>query len=439
MRPRLLLVAYCCSPDDGSEPAVGWNMARLAAEQFDVTVVVEEHKFSESINRWLETNGPIDNVTFVFVPEKWWAHGMWSAGLGYVSYRWWHRRALAKATELHRQQPFDAVHLATIIGFREPGYWTELGVPFIWGPIGGTHNFPTEFLGETSFVRACLERFRSGLNTFQLRCSRRVQHALNNAAAVVASNREIGRDLQQVVERPIDTINEITLPNREPHRVFRSDVSDELRVLWSGRCEARKCLSLLIRAVARVQSDIPIRVRVVGDGYERQRWESLASRLGVADRFEWLGWVAYEESLEQFEWADVFAFTSVRDTTGTVLLEALDAGLPVIGPDHQGAQYVVTEDCGIRVSMERIDTAVAGIASALTKLTVDNVLRSQLANGAQQRANDFRFNAKLSQWTAVWSRVVGANTLENDVDESNFDEECDASVGETVCVGEGPS
>ena len=73
----------------------------------------------------------------------------------------------------------------------------------------------------------------------------------------------------------------------------------------------------------------------------------------------------HEEALRQYAKADVFAFTSLRDTTGGVIAEALAAGLPVICMDHQVAHDVVTEDCGIKIPVTTPEEASADFATRL--------------------------------------------------------------------------
>ena len=427
MRPRLLLIAYCCSPDGGSEQGVGWTLAQLAAQQFDTTVVVEERKFAATINDWLAENGPIENLTFRFVPEKWWAHGMWATGLGYLSYRWWQRRARRTAEDWHRQQPFDAVQMGTIISFREPGNWLGLKhadgreVPLIWGPVGGAQSYPEAFLSEAGPRASFKERVRTALNRRQLR-SGRVLRTLRGAHTVVAATRHTERVLSEVHDREYRMVSEITLGERKTAMPPRESAADELRVLWSGLHEPRKCLSLLIRAVAKLPDDRPVRVRVLGDGEMRGRWQKLARDLGVSDRFEWLGWMPHEETARQYAWADVFAFTSVRDTTGTVILEALQAGLPVVTLDHQGAADVITADCGIAVSPASIDETVKQLRDALLRLAIDDALRCRLSAGAVRRADAYRVASKSQQWQSVWSEVPGLSVGEGGV---KFDQSAD--------------
>ena len=129
----------------------------------------------------------------------------------------------------------------------------------------------------------------------------------------------------------------------------------------------RKALSLLIKALARLPDDARYELRVLGEGSERRRCEQLARDLGVDPHCTWLGWVSYEQAISQYDWADVFAFTSLRDTTGTVVLEALGAGLPVMCLDHQGVGDIVDNSCGIKVPVSKPPEVIAGLCAAIVK------------------------------------------------------------------------
>src|SRR5208337_189807 len=108
-----------------------------------------------------------------------------------------------------------------------------------------------------------------------------------------------------------------------------------IRLLWSGVLKHCKALHLLICALARLPDAVPYELRVLGDGSLKRRWQRLAERMGVAQHIAWMGWLPHPEAIAQYAWADAFVFSSLRDTTGTVVVEALGAGLPVICLDHQ--------------------------------------------------------------------------------------------------------
>ena len=148
-RPRLLLAAYACQPERGSESLVGWNRAVEATRFADVEALV--HAYDEdaaAIERAVAREGLSELLRFHYLPHTPVERALQRLPGGfYASYWLWHRRAFRLATDLHDRRPFDLAHLATINGFREPGQLWRLGVPYVWGPLGGTQNTPDAFVG----------------------------------------------------------------------------------------------------------------------------------------------------------------------------------------------------------------------------------------------------------------------------------------------------
>lgn len=410
-RQRLLMVAYCCSPYQGSEPGMGWNFAMMAAQEYETWVICEERKFADEIQRYLDEHGPIPNLNFVFVPEKAWAGPMWRIpGLGYLSYHWWHQRACELAKQLHAKHQFDFVHQANIIGFREPGEMWRLGLPFVWGPIGGVHDFDARFLGEASRGARFKESLRSWLNTRQLKHSRKVHTAARQASAIISANRQTAVSLREVGIASSHVMSELCLDQVQDETTFRAQLDGGIRLLWSGGFEPRKALSLLLKALAQLPPDVPFQLDVVGDGEERKHWRELAKHLGIDDRIRWCGWVSRDEMLEKYAQADAFVFTSLRDTTGTVLLEALSRGLPVICPDHQGAADIIADACGIKVPVNSPRQVSGDLAKAITTLSRDSGYRRSLAEQALLRARCYTREHQAARLHAIYRGVLESSS-----------------------------
>ncbi len=369
-RPRLLLMAYACSPVRGSESAVGWNRAVQAAKRFDTWVICEEHEFEPDIRRYLKEHGDIPGLNFVFVPmhRRLWSLGQMHGTLWYMMLNRWHRRAYAVARRLHEEIGFDLAHQLTFCGYREPGYLWKLDVPFVWGPVGGTQNYPWRFITRAGLGGAARETGRNILNLCQLRFGRRIKLAARKAAAVVAATSAVQHDFTRFLGITPSIISDVGITRiMDIARPLRS-AQEPLRILWSGVMQLRKALPLLIDALARMPDDTPYCLRVLGEGKYLDAWRRLARRRGIDQRIEWLGWQPHEQALKQYAWADVFAFTSLRDTTGTVIAEALAAGLPVVCLDHQGAHDVVTDDCGIKIPVTTPSKVIDGLREAFVRL-----------------------------------------------------------------------
>jgi glycosyltransferase involved in cell wall biosynthesis len=81
---------------------------------------------------------------------------------------------------------------------------------------------------------------------------------------------------------------------------------------------------------------------IAGDGPERQRLESLARSLGIADKVRWLGW---QENLTSFYGSlDLALFNTDWDALGLTPLEALGAGVPIVASVLNGGLTEILDD-----------------------------------------------------------------------------------------------
>jgi glycosyltransferase involved in cell wall biosynthesis len=401
------MMAFACLPNRGSEPGMGWNRAHQAAKYCDVTVLTHEQFAGPVVREYLAAHGPIPHLQFEFLAAPSWEKRLFGVpGAKNLAYHLWHRRAYRVVQSLHAQHKFDLVHLVTYSSFREPGYVWKLDIPFVWGPLGGTQNFPWRFLGEASVVSAAGEAVRNVISNLQLRFSPRVRKAARSAAAVLVGTSSVKQDFA-AAHRVTTHLLPDTGINQVPGTLRSMDVSHpELRLLWCGELETRKALPLLLKALARLPADIPFTLRVVGSGPQGKRWQRLARRLNVERHVEWLGLIPHHEALAQFQWADTFVFTSLRDTTGTVVMEAIGAGLPVICLDHHGAHDIVTPACGIRVPVTTPRNVVASLMDAICKLARDPQLRSRQGQAGVERARQYLWSQQGQKMQSIYESVL---------------------------------
>jgi glycosyltransferase involved in cell wall biosynthesis len=410
---RILLLAYACSPYRGSEAGVGWNRAIETAKYFDTWVICKQNKYAKEINKWISENGKIPGLYFCFLPRtifEIFLKGI--PGLWYLAYNLWHRRAYYFAKRLHNEFHFDLVHQITNCGFREPGYLWKLDIPFIWGPVAGTNNYPWRFLFAGGIKSAVIEGCRSLINIIQFRFSKRVRKALQHATLFLTANSEGKKAFKRVYK--VEPILELDIGT--PSVVDRSSSIDyqhkgPLRILWSSAFLYHKALHLLFDALEGIPTSVPYELKILGDGPLKKRWKNLAVHNGVQDHCNWMGWLPHDQALAQYEWADIFAFTSMRDACGTVVLEALSHGVPVICFDHQGAGDVVTEECGIKIRVTNYEEAVSRLQKAIIDIAQDRNRLSRLSGKAVERASEYLWSLKGKKMVELYSKVLKMNDL----------------------------
>jgi glycosyltransferase involved in cell wall biosynthesis len=398
---KVLLMAYECSPHGTSERAVGWGRLLEAARVAEVHLVTSEGNFQAMAKAQADGLLPVRVTLHTPEPDAK-LRELEKKGVlfayNYTAYHHWQKLAMRLARELHGVERFDLVHQVNVCTFREPGYTWQLGIPYIWGPMGGSQNFPARFLTMLSAQEALKEGARGVSNWLSLRLKRRVGAAGKAAAVVFGANSTNQRDFEGVFRRKVELLLETGVHAvGEPDRTrFLERVADQrackepapLRLLWIGELQTRKALPILLRALARLGGEIPFELKVLGAGPMRERWEREAAHLGLS-KVEFLGKRPFAEVLAEMEQAHLFCFTSLRDTSGNVVLEALAAGVPVACFDHQGARDMVSAESGVKLPVRSPGRAVEDWARTLRELFFDAERLLRLSQGTTAQARKF--------------------------------------------------
>ena len=117
--------------------------------------------------------------------------------------------------------------------------------------------------------------------------------------------------------------------------------------LVAGRMIYRKGLDFLFDALMRIPLETKYQVRVVGDGPELEHLRKRCkNNLNLSEHVRCMGSIPYMEMKKEYARANVFIMPSIRETTGTVLLEAMSKGIPVITINKFGGATLFDKTTG---------------------------------------------------------------------------------------------
>jgi len=137
-----------------------------------------------------------------------------------------------------------------------------------------------------------------------------------------------------------------------------------------GRLSDEKNLGVLSTSIAGALRRLPTaRCVVAGDGNARAEMTQTFSDAGVGDRVVFLGSVQGEAVTDAYSVMDLFVFTSLNDTQGLVLIEAMAAGMPVVAIRAPGARDVIDGQNG-----ELTKATASAVESALVRWATDVAL-----------------------------------------------------------------
>lgn len=390
---KLLLSAYACEPGRGSESGVGWHWALELARRGVETWVMTRTNNREPIEAGLRDLPDLANLHFRYfdLPRwaRWWKRG--SRGI-YLYNLLWQWGAYRKARRLHARNGFDRVHHLTLSGIRQPSFMGGLGIPMVFGPVGGGEEAPWALrhgYGPRGWARDALRSLSNATLRFDpfMRATFRKAHVIY--VKTPDSTWVIPRQFHTKVRYEL----EIGCTSSRPSRIaeHRDGHGSTFRILYVGRFLYLKGMHLGLPAFAELaDSHEDARLTMIGAGPDEARWRRLAEKLGVDARITWVPWLAQDELSTFYMKHDAFLFPSLHDSGGTVVLEALTHGLPVLCLDIGGPAATADKGCGRIVATKgRSEAEVShALAEALRELADDTELRHALRDGALKRADE---------------------------------------------------
>jgi glycosyltransferase involved in cell wall biosynthesis len=405
MRLKVLMSAYACEPDRGSEPEVGWRWALEMAKHHEVTVITRannQHVIDAGLAR-----APLPHPSFIYYdPPRglvWLKkHGLPVA----VFYALW--QVGARRHTAGRLSGFDLIHHITFNSFRQPGFWWNTGKPVVLGPLGGGQICPWPFLATFG-----AQRISEALRSLSVMASPLLPHlhlCFKSAAVILTANQETTNRIPTRFRHKVRSMLETAVPADQVQSPLELRATTNIRFIWVSRLEKIKACGMVLDAFAlALRSEPGLRLSVVGPGPDEAELKARAERLGITESVTFHGRVPKNDIPALLRQHDVFIFSSVRDTSGNVLLEAMAAGLPAITLKHHGAAEIATDDTAIRIPPTTVAETTARLSEAMVELARSPDLRRSLAAAAHQRMREvFTWERKAGQMDAVYREVVHA-------------------------------
>jgi glycosyltransferase involved in cell wall biosynthesis len=215
------------------------------------------------------------------------------------------------------------------------------------------------------------------------------------------------RGFERLVLWPRGVDGSLFRPDRPARDVIRRSLGfnpDDVVIGHVSRIAAEKNIGYLGEALERVEAARPnVRVLIVGDGPARP---ALEARLGAAARFA--GYRSGDDLADHYAAADIFAFASLTETFGNVIIEAMASGLPVVAVRAGGPGDTVRPgETGLLVETSE---SPAQFAAALLKLVDDHAERSRMAAAARAYALSQTWDAIMGELRRRYQRIIAEPT-----------------------------
>jgi len=399
---KVLMSAYACRPNTGSEVGTGWNWVLHLAEAGCELHVFTAARNREANEKFLAEHS-LPNLHFHFVDVPWMSP--WSPSTKH--YLLWKWKTWQGAKELIRTERFELALHVSYGSVHFPTQLWRLGIPTIFGPVGGGQTAPAALLRYFGTQQRG-EKLRT-LATRILPMLPFYRHSMRKMRMVLAANSDTVALARRAGAQDIRLMCDTGLREDYAAEGPRQFVpSEKIRFVWVGRFHPRKGLGLALDALQHAADNIHL--TLVGDGLKPGQLDAMLAERGLSNRVHWSGqrqsWMEVRDTFRQH---DALLFTSLRDTFGSQLLEAMSQGLPFVTLSMSGARDFLPPDGGFKVEPgEDADQTVQRMTAALNKfaaLTIEE--RNRMSEVVWQSAQGFSWERRVETMQEIFTEVRG--------------------------------
>lgn len=405
---NILINAYACAPNWGSEQGMAWHWITELAKMHNLYVITEG-EWKKEIEEAVALLDVKDNIHFYYNPvsdkirSMCWNQGDWRF---YWYYRKWQKKTLTIARQICSEHRIDIIHQLNMIGFREPGYlWNIYDTHYIWGPVGGMEIVPLSYLSGMPLSKKTKYIVKNMLNHLQIRYSTRVCKAIHRADIVIAATQGTYNSFVKLHHIKPVYMNEAGCTILEQHTAHNFN-KDQLDILWVGRFLDTKKLDIAIRTIAKVK-DLPVFLHIVGNGSDTENamYQQMADKMGISNNIKWYGKLANKKVQEMMNQMDLFLFTSVLEGTPHVVLEAITNCLPILCIDTCGQGQLVNESIGWKVPLTNPQQNSTDFAAILRRIIINRDEIKQKSDNCKQRQRELSWENKLVTMNKIYQQL----------------------------------
>lgn len=181
---------------------------------------------------------------------------------------------------------------------------------------------------------------------------------------------------------------------------------NEATLLTLGSLVPVKGIEIILKALGRGCSSRPWKLLIAGEGPEKKNLQQVAKFEGIEDKVQFIGQVMPSMVANLMAQTDIYIQASYREGRPNAMMEAMAAGVPVIGSDIDGINELITHDKnGLLFSVGNVNE----LARQFVLLLGDTALRKRLGRAGRQTLLDqgLTWSGCASAYATVYRHLIG--------------------------------
>lgn len=387
-KKKILLSAYSCEPNKGSEPGIGWNWAIQLSKMGYIVKIVTRQNNKKMIEKNLKKFPSLKKENFYYfdLPKIAQILKKKIPGGVYFYYYLWQYFLYKKLKKENFINEIEIIHHLTFGVFRIPSFLWKFNKKFIFGPVGGYELMPNGIFKELKFKNKIIEGLRIFSNFFFIKFDKNLKECVKNSNLFFVKSTDTKKNLRKIYKKKI--VQNFEIGTNSVFKRKKLNIN-KIKILFVGRLLYWKGVDILIDAFnSAIKENDDLTLTICGKGEELKNLKKKSYELKINNKIKFIQ-SKHNKIKNIYRSHDLFVFPSLHDSSGSVLYEALTSSLPVICLDTGGPADIINDTCGIKIPVKneyKREFYIKKISEEIVKLCKNKKIYNKLSKGAFARA-----------------------------------------------------
>ena len=288
---KILLSAYACEPNKGSEPEVGWRWAITLSKLGHEVYVVTRSNNRENIENYLSKN-KIVNLNFIYFDYPKWFLRIIKGKLNpyaYLYYFFWQIGIFFATRSLIKKIKFDFIHHVTFVSLRFPNLLCLHKIPFIFGPISGGDKISYQLRKNFSFIFKFKEFLRDLSNNY-IKISPLMNITFSKSHKIFVNSKETKKLIPSRYHHKTEELLAIGTDNLPKINNNIIENKKLFNICYAGNLIPLKGLLIALKTFSEIKkSNNNTIFTIIGSGPMEFELKQIAKKYKIDDSIRWLG------------------------------------------------------------------------------------------------------------------------------------------------------
>ena len=216
----------------------------------------------------------------------------------------------------------------------------------------------------------------------------------NKHDVIIAPSEGIKKELEKFITKPIiviptginNSLNKNLINENSKKRILEKYnlKPEDILLITTSRIAKEKNIQFIIDSFSKIKKTHPrTKLLIAGDGPDKDSLMEYAQNTENNSDIIFLGFLKHDELFSLYNLAKLFIFSSLTETQGLVILEAMSVGLPVVAVSAPGVEDMLSDNQGGFITTNDQEDFIQKINSLLENSNLWNNKKQEALQKAQ--------------------------------------------------------